>query len=591
MSPSPDQRRRLAADGFTLIEVIVAMAIFMVVATASAPVILGGLRGAATARDVSQTKGIAQGQLEKMREMPFYVGAAAGDYKDVLDTYYRCGPTSISTTNPAPTPTSPDCTNNVPSATPSCSSTTMTSLPPATGWNGYVAAGATHCAWEPTGPLYRVVVNPVVAPGLGAFAMTISTQFLTGGATPVVKAPSATYTSRAAGADAPPTSQVGVTVAVFYKTASGVRYSVSYSQIEQGNPVTPSITTQATSSAVRVASALDVNTNLLEQLGVVNLTGELYTGSRVVTTASAATAGDSLGQQINGARVNFVAPVDQTSTGATSGNVAYPTSGCAYQCFGDTAVDQASALASNGLPRAGSATAPVRAMIPSATNSDGFRFSNGTGDARLLLDGSQPMVSLDTDSSSPSTVLPVSNCAVQTTGSTAAYLVGTGYLDANAGGVAACGTAQSNAVRLFPTTFAPKGVIRIVLKSSIASCSVVRPGGGSATATAQATVSYWNGSGYTTVPTLASTNPTDPLANVPLTTVVDTASGLTLGDYVKAWKSATQADVKTSVTSTTAQASLASAVSITTKPTRAADQTSVVSMDLGAVSCQASDLR
>jgi hypothetical protein len=201
------------------------------------------------------------------------------------------------------------------------------------------------------------------------------------------------------------------------------------------------------------------------------------------------------------------------------------------------------------------------------------------------------MVSLDTDSSSPSTVLPVSNCAVQTTGSTAAYLVGTGYLDANAGGVAACGTAQSNAVRLFPTTFAPKGVIRIVLKSSIASCSVVRPGGGSATATAQATVSYWNGSGYTTVPTLASTNPTDPLANVPLTTVVDTASGLTLGDYVKAWKSATQADVKTSVTSTTAQASLASAVSITTKPTRAADQTSVVSMDLGAVSCQASDLR
>jgi hypothetical protein len=49
--------------------------------------------------------------------------------------------------------------------------------------------------------------------------------------------------------------------------------------------------------------------------------------------------------------------------------------------------------------------------------------------------------------------------------------------------------------------------------------------------------------------------------------------------------------VRTSITSTTAQASLASAVSITTKPTRAADPTSVVSVDLGAVSCQASDLR
>src|SRR5690242_14843901 len=106
------------------------MAIFMVVATASAPVILGGLRGAATARDVSQTKGVAQGQLEKMREMPFYVGAAAGDYKDVLDSYYRCGPTSIATTTPAPTPASPDCSSNVPTTTPSCASSTLTALPP-----------------------------------------------------------------------------------------------------------------------------------------------------------------------------------------------------------------------------------------------------------------------------------------------------------------------------------------------------------------------------------------------------------------------------------------------------------------------------
>ena len=562
------------------------MAIFMVVSTAAAPVLLAGLRGAATARDVSQTKGVAQGQLEKMREMPFYVGAAAGDFKDVLDTYYRCGPTSIGA--------AADCgsNHNVPSATPACSASTLTALPPTTGtWNGYVSVTATHCAWEPAGPLYRVVVNPVVAPGLGAFAMTISSQFLTGGTTPVAKAPAGTYTSRVAGSDTPPTAQIGVTVAVFYKTASGVRYTSTYSQIEQGNPATPSITTQATASTVRVASALDADTNLLEQLGVVNLTGELYTGSRVVTTASAATAGDSLGQQINGARVNFVAPVDQTSTSATAGNVSYPTSGCAYQCFGDTKVDQASALASNGLPRAGTATAPVRAMIPSATNNNGFQFSNGTGDARLLLRSSEPMVSLDTDSSSPNTVAPVSSCDVQASGSTAAYLVGTGYLDATATGVAACGTAQANTVRLFPTTFAQKGVIRIVLNRSTASCSVTKPGGGAATAASQATVSYWNGTGYTTVPTLASTSTTDPLAGVPLTTVVDTASGLTLGDYVRTWKSATTADVKRSVTSTTAQASIASAVSITTKPTRAADPTSILAIDLGAVSCQASDAR
>ena len=587
MSPSPDLRRRLRDEGFTLIEVIVAMAIFMVVASAAAPVLLAGLRGAATARDVSQTKGVAQGQLEKMRDLPFYVGAAAGDYKDVLDTYYRCGPTSIST--PA---SLPDCTSNVPTTTPSCASPTLTALPPATGWNGYVSATATHCVWEPAGPLYRVVVNPVVAPGLGAFAMTVSTQFLSGGTTPVAKAPVATYTSRAAGSDSPPTTQIGVTVAVFYKTASGVRYSVSYSQIEQGNAVTPTITTQATATTVRVASALNPDTNLLEQLGVVNLTGELYTGSRVVTTASAATAGDSLGQQINGARVNFIAPVDRTATSDTAGNVDYPTSGCTYQCFDKTKVDQASALASNGLPRAGTATAPVRAMITGDAGNGGFRFSNGTGDARLLLRGSDPMVSLDTASSSPNTVFPVSSCAVQAAGSTSAYLIGTGYLDATATGVAACGTAQSNTVRLFPTTFAPDGVIKIVLQGATASCAVNKVGGGTATAASQATLKYWNGTGYTTVPTpLASTNATDPLAGVPLTTVVDTASGLTLGDYIASWKSATTSDVKTSTSTTTAQASIASTVSITTQPTRAADATSLLAIDLGAVSCQASDVR
>ena len=157
-----------------------------------------------------------------------------------------------------------------------------------------------------------------------------------------------------------------------------MHYTVTYSQVEQGNVITPLISSRALTSTARVSSALNADTSLLEQLGVVNLTGELYTGSRVVTTAAAATAGDSLGQQINGAQVNLVAPVDQSPAPLNPGGVQYPTTGCTLQCFGDTRVDQATALASNGLPRAGSSTAPVRAMIPASTNYDGFRFSNST---------------------------------------------------------------------------------------------------------------------------------------------------------------------------------------------------------------------
>ena len=586
MSPCPDKNARGSrADGFTLIEVIVAMTIFMVVAAAAAPVLVGSLRGAAVARDITQSKGVAQGRIEQMRDLPFYVGQAAGDYKDVLDSYYRCGPTA----------SSPGCSSNTPSVAPTCASTTLTALPP-TGWTGYVASTAAHCVWEPTGPLYRTVVNPVAAPGLGVFSMVISTQFLTGGDSPVAVAPSSTYTTQKPVRDAPPSSQIGVTVAVFYKCPSGVHYTSTYSQIEQGTAITPLITSEAKATTVRVASALNADTNLLEQLGVINLSGELFTGSRVVTTASAATAGDSLGQQISGAQVNLVAPLDQTATSASVNGVKFPVSNCDYQCFGKTQVDQASALSSNGLPKAGTPTLPVRAMIPDGAGDDGFRFSNGTADARLKLEASKPMVSLDLSCvevmntgchNHGSMAAPV-NCVVQPPAFNGPYLIGTGYLDATATTVGACGTAQSNTIRLFPTQFAHDGVIRITLESATASCSVTKPGGGSAGAAYRATVSYWNGSGYTSV-ALASTSGTDLLAGVDLNQSV--AAGLKLGDYVRAWKSTTASEVRTSTSATSAQAAIPSAVSITTQPTRGADDASVVSLDLGAVSCQVGDRR
>src|SRR4051812_14546485 len=105
---------------------MVAMGIFLVVSAALVPMVVAGLRTAATARDVTQTKGVAQARIEQMRDLPFYVGRAAGDFKDVLDPYSRA--------------------RNAPAnAAPACTSTLLATLPPTT-WEGYVASGSAHCS-------------------------------------------------------------------------------------------------------------------------------------------------------------------------------------------------------------------------------------------------------------------------------------------------------------------------------------------------------------------------------------------------------------------------------------------------------------
>ena len=76
MSRSADRGRD---DGFTLIEIIVALGVIMTVMAAVLPQLLVGIRSGETSRLVTQTKGVAQGQLERMRNLPYYVAPEAGD--------------------------------------------------------------------------------------------------------------------------------------------------------------------------------------------------------------------------------------------------------------------------------------------------------------------------------------------------------------------------------------------------------------------------------------------------------------------------------------------------------------------------------
>lgn len=576
---------------------MVALGILVLVTAAVYPQVIVGLRAAGVARDVTQAKGVAQARLEQMRGMPYYVGREAGDYIDVLDTYYR------NTTTPT---TAPVCGSD------------MSSLPPVS-WSGYVAAGGPRCPWEPSGPMYRRVINPVASPGLGVFSMVVSTQFLSSATPPVPVAPISGYNSQTAGKDAPAANQVGVTVAVFYRTQNGVKYVSTYSQVERTTAMDPLIESKAKVTTVHVSSATRTwaawnpgdpdpseTTNdqpvVMADMGVVDLTGELFTGSRVVANASAATGSTSLPSSVSGAVTNLIAPADVAATGQTVGDTQLP-NGCRWICLGTTRTDQVSASATDGLPNAGTPSMPVRALIPAGANRGGFAFDNGIWRNKMRLT-SDPMVSMDV--SSTSTIPGVQDCVVggATTPSTNAALAATGYLQAtpntdNDPVVGACATAQSNVVKVFPTTFAPNGILRVTLNKSIANCQARSKSSNVATGDYQATVQYWNGGGYSTAGTIRPGNTSDPLASVNLNQVIH-SSGLTLGDYVDSWSSLTAGGIIARSSGKSAEVTVPAVFTLVTGPTRTfmtgwangnTDASSAISISMGAVSCKAGDYR
>lgn len=584
--------------GFTLIEVMASLGVLMLVAAALIPQVIGGLRATAVARDITQAKGVAQARLEHMRAMPYYVGREAGDFIDIFDTYYR--------------------NTTAPSVTASCTGT-MTALPPTT-WTGYLSPSAPRCPWEPSGAIYRKVINPISAPGLGAFSMTVTTRFLDVNANPVT--PPASYNSQVAGSDQPAANQVGVTVAVFYRSHQGVRYTSTYTQIERSVPIDPLIRTKAAATTVQASSAarnwkdwvfgdpdptesesVNDQINLMATMGVINLSGELFSGSRVVSSVTATTGSTSAPSAVTGASANLVAPVDSPSRDSMLGD-AYLPNGCRWICLGTSGTRDVSAVASDGQPRSGTPTEPVQAFIPANGTRGGLWFDNGRWRNRLLLAVNQPMVSLDT--ASTPTLPQVRDCTVGsgTAPTNPHALQATGYLDATDHddpnrSSAACATAQSGAVRVFPTSFAPGGVLRVTLDEAVASCTSGAGVTPAASASYRATVRYWNGTGYTTVSGLRASNANDPLDSVNLAQVIDPASGLTLGDYVQSWSSVTQSEITTSVSGRNTQAILPAAVTIHTGPTRTfpsgwggmADETSAISLAIGAASCEAMDER
>lgn len=76
-------------EGFTLVEVVVALLIFAVAAQSLAYSLISSAVASTRARSQTTVKNLAQQRIEAMRTLPFHVDAQNGPYVDLLDLYYH----------------------------------------------------------------------------------------------------------------------------------------------------------------------------------------------------------------------------------------------------------------------------------------------------------------------------------------------------------------------------------------------------------------------------------------------------------------------------------------------------------------------
>ena len=586
MSKSVDRSSR--DDGFTLIEIVVALAIFLTVVVALLPQVVVGVRATGTARLVTQAKGVAQGQLERMRNLPFHIAPEAGDFVDVLDFYYR--------------------DRVAPTTTPTCTSGGRFTAP-AAGWTGYVASASTaRCSYEPAaGAFFRSV--DVVAPSAGSAGFTLVTdvQFLSGETPPTPVSPIAGYDSGQTGKDTPASSQIGITVTALYTDRGTLRPVATYTQVSARLPSTTRLRARVDVTTLDVGSVTADDVPLSLSAGVVHLSGSVTYASTAAASLASTSGSLGTGQRANGAGLTTAAPPTSGTSGSTAPAGALSAGSCPYACWGASQLGPLAVSAAGGLPQAGGPLSPAQALVTARDDAFGSALSFGNtaaGGYRTGLRLTPPLLRTDP----LATPLPsaLSGCSVGGAG-VPAYVAGSGYLQTTAADdpvspltVDACAVARSAVVEVLPTEFAPDGIVRIELSRASGRCRVT---GGAHTASTSfdyhAEVHYWDGSSYVRAATVVPGQTTDPLEALPLTTPV--GGGKVLGDYIASWSSLTADKVDEAATSGqtgSARVKLPGVVTLATQPVRAdataadgLDATSVMSVAVGALSCSAEDAR
>lgn len=554
-------------DGFGLIEIMISMTIFAIVVIATAPMLVGGLKAGRTSQLNLQGKGLAQERLELMRNLPFHVARQNGQYLDVLDIYFRdVQPTGTLAANDKCSARSYDTTTK-----------------------------AYTCRIDNLGADY---------PG---FTQTIITTFLDFQRNPVT--PPAGYDSQVSGQDTPVSALLGVAVTTSWIQGSKVGSYTLRSQIANAQADGSIIRASLRLAALSINSTTESGDILQFEGGLVTGEGSLTTGSTAnlnVTTARAALAS---GTTELGASLSLIAPPAKSGASPSDSTGHLLDGTCDLICFGQTSVTgNQDVTVAMGQPQISSPASPVVAALrrTGSNTYQGFSYGN------VPITNADPALRL----------APGGRMVSAGLGSTTEVLNGSGYIDAAGAGASAVtsyGQATLPMLQLFPTDFAPDGVVQVVLDFATLSCTS-GGGGGSVSSTWSAKVRYWQQTGVdvtTRKPTGAYVEhvvkPGGAALPDPKTTLVivknlntqdvnadGVADGVEADDvplsrWVQAWSGlSNSADVVTS-SGVRSTGKVSAVVSVITEATRllagTPDKASALNVSVGTLSCHAEDNR
>jgi type II secretory pathway pseudopilin PulG len=564
------------ASGFGLVEILVALFVIGLAAAASTPLLVSGIDASITARMNTQAKDLAQQRIESMRDLQFHVDRQNGPFVDLLDIYY---------TDRDTTPVTRARANEV-------------------EVGQWVSSGGASPA--PSGPFYKVTVAQL--PGNAQFSQTIYTQFLdaTGAAVAATQFP--TYNSQTEGQDGPPSNMVGVTVVTSWTSGTSSHSFSSYTRITDSRGQGSTLTSQSSSSFLRLSATGSVSNSLSVDLLDSMASGALSTGSLATADIRSLQATDAAANTYGGATAVATSP---SGGGSVNSPVsAFTTTGdtanCGWVAAGVTQVADVTAATTSGLPQVPSdidanvppthqSGAQLMGGLSDRCGSFGFSNQSATYDPNLMLASNVPLVRIANDTS---TTL-VANSSSWVNASAAVGQTHTVTSGASAG--------STKTLQLFPgASFVTdgQGVLDVRLTSGVLSCSSAVSSGVAAntsTGSWSITIDYWhatdilgNGSrttlGTYTWNSATGSGSADPLASINPSSILvyqNAATSLHLSDYIASWSTARS--IVENPGSGLHQ--LNGIVSLTTQPVRAGDLLSTIGVLLGNLSCVADDER
>ncbi len=566
--------RRRNDDGFTVVEIIVALIIIAIVTLASVPLLVAGAKAANSAKLHTAAKNLAQQRLESMRDLQFHVDRQNGPFVDLLDVYY----TDLNTTPVSRTRAGETLVGR------------------------WFSSGGTAPA--PTvGPYYRVKVDQVAADV--RFGQEIDTQFLDGSGNVVPAASFPNYNSQTEGQDSPPSLMAAVTVITTWKDHGVTKSFTTYTRIADSRGLTAALTSQGRAEVLRVTSAGPTGNALTVDLGLAEADGSQSTGSAASADLRALFATDVTGNTYTGATGVATSPSGGTVTNSPVNAVSSGGSNCGWVSSGKTTVSNVSAGTAGGLPQVPS---NVDTASPPANQATTQLFTAGAGNGNAC-----GLFSFNNQSSSYSSALllgtstPLVRVADTTVsgnvGSTSsAWVNATSIVTSPHTVTSGANASTTRTIQLFPNaSFVTDGTGLVNIKltsSSIACSSSVTPGSppvSSATASYTVAVDWWTSTGRSATQTFTWNSATgsgsaDPLAAInPASIVVYQNGGTTLrlSDFISSWSTART--ITEAADSGVHQ--MSGIVAIATKPVRDSDPLSSVGLQVGNLSCVADNNR